>query len=79
VSLHPSLPRLVETHKIDPELISQLADAWPRPHALALAVMFYAVGYAMCAGAENVSTVVAGQVIYTLGNTGITFCEFAQP
>lgn len=27
----------------------------------------------MCAGAKNVSTVVAGQFVYTLGNTGITF------
>lgn len=29
----------------------------------------------MCAGAQNVNTVVAGQVIYTFGNTGITFSE----
>jgi len=43
--------------------------------ALTLAVAFYAVGYAMCAGAQNVQTVVAGQVVYTLGNTGITFRE----
>jgi hypothetical protein len=51
----------------------QLADVWSRPHTLALAVAFYAVGYAMCAGARNVSTVVAGQLIYTVGNSGITF------
>lgn len=55
--------------------MSQLADIWSRPHALTLAVAFYAVGYAMCAGAQNVQTVVAGQVVYTLGNTGITFRE----
>jgi hypothetical protein len=37
--------------------------------------MLYAVGYAMCAGAQNVTTFVAGQLIYTLGNSGITFRE----
>jgi len=37
--------------------------------------MCFAVGYAMCAGAQNVGTVVAGQFIYTIGNAGVTFCE----
>jgi len=46
---------------------------WSRPHTLLLAVTLYAVGYAMCAGAQNVTTFVAGQLIYTLGNSGITF------
>ncbi|WWD08232.1 hypothetical protein V865_006343 [Kwoniella europaea PYCC6329] len=58
---------------VAPPIIAKLADLWSRPHALTLAVTLYAVGYAMCAGAQNVSTVVAGQVVYTLGNTGITF------
>ncbi|WVQ81948.1 hypothetical protein IAT38_004075 [Cryptococcus sp. DSM 104549] len=53
--------------------IAKVADIWSRPHALAVCVTCYAVGYAMCAGANNVSTVVAGQVIYTIGNSGITF------
>jgi predicted MFS family arabinose efflux permease len=51
----------------------QIADMWSRPHTLLLAVTLYAVGYAMCAGAQNVTTFVAGQLIYTLGNSGITF------
>jgi hypothetical protein len=29
----------------------------------------------MTAGAQNVSTVVAGQLVYTFGNAGITFCQ----
>lgn len=33
----------------------------------------------MCAGAQNISTVVAGQFVYTLGNAGITFCEPSSP
>jgi predicted MFS family arabinose efflux permease len=57
----------------DNRLRTKLADIWSRPHALTLAVVLYAVGYAMCAGAQNVETLVAGQVVYTLGNTGITF------
>jgi Na+/melibiose symporter-like transporter len=51
---------------------------WSRPHTLALAVTLYAVGYAMCAGAQNITTVVAGQVIYTLGNSGITFRQYSR-
>jgi len=58
---------------VAPPFIAKLADIWSRPHALTLAVVLYAVGYAMCAGAQNVETLVAGQVVYTLGNTGITF------
>lgn len=57
----------------------QLADIWSRPHALAISILFYAVGYAMCAGAKNVATVVAGQFVYTIGNTGITFCKTIRP
>ncbi|TYJ57394.1 hypothetical protein B9479_001934 [Cryptococcus floricola] len=53
--------------------IAKMADVWSRPHALIVAVTCYVVGYAMCAGAQNVSTVVAGQLIYTFGNSGITF------
>lgn len=55
--------------------MDQIADMWSRPHALLLAVGLYAVGYAMCAGSKNITTFVAGQVIYTLGNSGITFRE----
>ena len=35
--------------------------------------MFYFVGYAVVAGSHNVQTVAGGQVLYTLGNTGIDF------
>jgi len=56
----------------------QIADMWSRPHTLLLAVTLYAVGYAMCAGAQNVTTFVAGQLIYTLGNSGITFRQSLQ-
>jgi hypothetical protein len=48
---------------------------WSQPHTLALTVALYAIGYTMCARAKNMTTVVAGQVIYTLGNSGITFCK----
>jgi hypothetical protein len=48
---------------------------WSRPHSLLVSVTLYTVGYAMCAGAQNVTTFVAGQLIYTLGNSGITFRE----
>jgi MFS family permease len=52
--------------------IAKIADNFSRPIALASGVVFYAIGYAMTAGAGNIQTVAAGQVIYTLGNTGIS-------
>lgn len=51
--------------------IAKIADVWTRPAALATAVILYAIGCAMIAGANNINTVVGGQVIFTLGNTGI--------
>lgn len=58
---------------VAPPFIAKIADLWSRPHALLLAIACYAIGYAMCAGAHNIQTVVAGQVFYTLGNAGISF------
>ncbi|WVQ96555.1 hypothetical protein IAU59_003660 [Kwoniella sp. CBS 9459] len=46
---------------VAPPFIAKLADIWSRPHTLTLCVVLYAVGYAMCAGAKNIQTVVAGQ------------------
>ncbi|KAK1925985.1 hypothetical protein DB88DRAFT_480303 [Papiliotrema laurentii] len=56
-----------------PPFVAKLADIWSRPHTLALSVLLYAVGFAMVAGCNNVSTAVGGMFISTLGNTGITF------
>ena len=57
---------------------SQLADVWGRPQTYTVVVAAFSIGYAMTAGAQNISTVVAGQLIYTFGNAGITFCECAS-
>nr|BAK05769.1 predicted protein [Hordeum vulgare subsp. vulgare] len=53
--------------------IAKLADLFSRPWALAVSVFFYAIGYIIVASAQNVSAVAGGQVVYTLGNTGIDF------
>ncbi|OCF31471.1 siderophore-iron transporter Str1 [Kwoniella heveanensis BCC8398] len=53
--------------------IAKLADLFSRPFALAVAVLCYTLGYIIVASAQNVNSVVGGQVIYTLGNTGIDF------
>ncbi|KAL7419034.1 hypothetical protein Q5752_005870 [Cryptotrichosporon argae] len=58
---------------VAPPFIAKLADLWSRPHMLTVSVALYVVGYAMCAASKNVQTVVGGQFIYTIGNTGITF------
>ena len=57
---------------------SQLADVWGRPQTYTVVVAAFSIGYAMTAGAQNISTVVAGQLIYTFGNAGITICECAS-
>jgi MFS family permease len=43
-----------------------------RPAALTISVFFYALGYIIVASSKSVDAVVGGQVIYTLGTTGIT-------
>ncbi|WVR04917.1 hypothetical protein IAU60_001929 [Kwoniella sp. DSM 27419] len=53
--------------------IAKLADLFSRPWALAFSVLFYTLGYIIVASARNVQSVAGGQVIYTLGNTGIDF------
>lgn len=49
-----------------------MADLLSRPFALSLAVFFYTLGFIVVASSRNVEAVVAGQVIYTLGTSGIT-------
>lgn len=49
----------------------QIADLLSRPMALTISVFFYTLGFIITAASKNVDSVVAGQVLYTLGNTGI--------
>ncbi|KAK8849795.1 hypothetical protein IAR55_005131 [Kwoniella newhampshirensis] len=53
--------------------IAKLADLASRPWALTFSILFYTVGYIIVAASRRVSDVAGGQVIYTLGNTGIDF------
>ena len=46
---------------------AKLADFTVRPWCLAISLLFYTVGYAASAGANTVSTLAAGQVLYTIG------------
>ena len=55
--------------------LAKAADITTRPLVVACSVGFFAVGFAMVAGSKTVDTVVAGEVIYTIGNTGISFSE----
>ncbi|TXT07886.1 uncharacterized protein COLE_04810 [Cutaneotrichosporon oleaginosum] len=52
--------------------IAKMADLLSRPFALSLAVFFYTLGFILVASSRTVQAVVAGQVIYTLGTSGIT-------
>ncbi|KAG5641857.1 hypothetical protein DXG03_004097 [Asterophora parasitica] len=51
--------------------IAKMADLLSRPMALLISLTLYVIGYAITAGAPNIKAVVAGQAIYTLGQSGI--------
>ncbi|TYJ52549.1 hypothetical protein B9479_006838 [Cryptococcus floricola] len=53
--------------------LAKMADLWSRPFALAVSVFFYTVGYIIVAASKHVSDVAGGEVLYTLGNTGLDF------
>ncbi|WRT66816.1 uncharacterized protein IL334_003779 [Kwoniella shivajii] len=55
--------------------IAKLADLWSRPFAIAFGVVFYTIGYIVVASSRNVADVAAGQIIYTLGNTALSFVQ----
>ncbi|OCF35666.1 hypothetical protein I316_02721 [Kwoniella heveanensis BCC8398] len=51
---------------------AKMADLISRPAALSIAVFFYCVGYIAVAASKSVTDVAAGEVLYTIGTTGIT-------
>lgn len=51
--------------------IAKMADLFSRPVALTISVFCYTLGYIIIASAGNIKSVVAGQVIAQLGQTGI--------
>ncbi|KAJ7178614.1 hypothetical protein C8R43DRAFT_467113 [Mycena crocata] len=53
--------------------IAKIADLSSRPAALATSVAFYCVGYTIVAASTTIGAVTGGQLIYTIGNTGIDF------
>ncbi|WWC69773.1 uncharacterized protein I206_103716 [Kwoniella pini CBS 10737] len=55
--------------------IAKLADLWSRPVAIAFGVIFYTIGYIVVAASKTVADVAAGEVIYTLGNTALSFVQ----
>jgi hypothetical protein len=55
------------------EANEQMADLWSRPGALSFSVFFFTIGVIMIAAAQNITTVCVGLVVYTLGNSGISF------
>ncbi|WRT69177.1 uncharacterized protein IL334_006161 [Kwoniella shivajii] len=51
---------------------AKIADLVSRPAALTMSVLFYCLGYITVAASKNVTDVAAGEVLYTIGTTGIT-------
>ncbi|KAM0752628.1 MFS general substrate transporter [Meredithblackwellia eburnea MCA 4105] len=51
--------------------IAKIADITSRPHAYLLALCVYVLGLVLLASSKNVNTVAAGQVLYTVGATGL--------
>ena len=50
-----------------------MADMWSRPGALTFSVVFFTLGVILIASAQNITTVCVGLVVYTLGNSGVSF------
>ncbi|OCF37481.1 siderophore-iron transporter Str1 [Kwoniella heveanensis BCC8398] len=53
--------------------IAKCADLFSRPWALTFSVVFYTLGYIIVASSQTVGAVAGGEVLQTLGNTGINF------
>ncbi|KAJ7575104.1 major facilitator superfamily domain-containing protein [Mycena floridula] len=53
--------------------IARLADLSSRPTALAIGIFLYAVGYIVVACSKTVNDVCGGQVIYAVGDAGVSF------
>ncbi|KAJ7637628.1 major facilitator superfamily domain-containing protein [Mycena polygramma] len=51
--------------------IAKVSDLSSRPLALAMSVFLYAIGYIVVAASTTIGAVAGGEVIYTMGNTGI--------
>ncbi|KAK0501456.1 MFS general substrate transporter [Armillaria luteobubalina] len=51
--------------------IAKLADITSRPRAYVFSLFFYIIGYIVIASSSTVGAVCAGEVIYTIGTTGL--------
>lgn len=59
--------------------LAKLADLSSRPTAFVVSLAFYCVGFILIAASSNVGTVVGGQLLETVGGSGITFSELGPP
>ncbi|KAJ7073237.1 major facilitator superfamily domain-containing protein [Mycena belliarum] len=60
-------------YAVAPPFIAKVADLSSRPAAMTLSVIFYCIGYIVVAASKTIGAVAGGQVIYTIGNSGISF------
>jgi hypothetical protein len=47
-----------------------------RPTALTFGLTFFTIGYIVVAASQSVKDLAGGQVLYTIGNTGLNFGMF---
>lgn len=55
--------------------IAKICDLVSRPFALTGAVVLYALGFIVVAASKNVRDVAGGEVLYTMGNTGLQLVQ----
>lgn len=53
----------------------QIADMTSRPMVLTSGLVFYVIGYIVVAASQSVQDLAGGEVLYTIGNTGLSFGE----
>jgi MFS family permease len=54
---------------------ARVSDMTSRPTALASGLFFFTIGYIVVAASQSVKDLAGGEVLYTVGNTGMSFGE----
>jgi MFS family permease len=54
---------------------ARVSDMTSRPTALASGLFFFTIGYIVVAASQSVKNLAGGEVLYTVGNTGMSFGE----
>lgn len=55
--------------------MAKIADAFGRPEAMTISLLFYIAGYGQMALSKNIGSYASAQIFYALGSTGIRILQ----